>query len=447
MACTRKRRGSYVVDWRDGAGVRHWKSFDRKVDADTFRDDVSPLARQRTTSTIPVNITVAGYAALWMEKCQATTKRSTSIRYQELLDLHILPALGQVKLRDLSRLRIKDFLLTKLRERKQTSSPDHKGLLSVPKFVRKTVGNIHATLRSMLQSALSDGAVRENPARELGKELHLIESKKARRSKIKAMDKQQRDLFLATAYREAPRYYPLFFTLAGVGARLGEILALQWDDLKLHKREIEIERSLSEHAEGDETDTPKSGYGRTVDLSQALTDTLARHKVACNSNTLKLGHPLPRWVFHTQTGTVLDAPNVRRIMRSILKHAKLPLHFTPHCLRHTYASLMLQQGESLKYVQKQLGHGSIELTADTYGDWLPMGNKAAVDRLDSGTEYQVNYVASSERGSKVVAGSGYPRNPQRGTNLQLPEIPWNAMEPATRIERATCGLRNRCSTN
>ena len=71
-----------------------------------------------------------------------------------------------------------------------------------------------------------------------------------------------------------------------------------------------------------------------------------------------------------------------------------------------------------------------------------MANKAAVDQLDSGTEYQVNYVAASGRGSKVEAGVGYPRNPQGGTTMQLSEIPWNAMEPAIRIERTTCGLRN-----
>ena len=54
-------------------------------------------------------------------------------------------------------------------------------------------------------------------------------------------------------------------------------------------------------------------------------------------------------------------------------------------------SLLLQQGESPAYVQRQLGHASIQLTVDTYGKWLPMGNKAAVNRLDD------------ESGSKVVA--------------------------------------------
>ena len=83
--------------------------------------------------------------------------------------------------------------------------------------------------------------------------------------------------------------------------------------------------------------------------------------------------------------------------KRVLKDAELPLHFTPHCLRHTFASLPLQQGESPAYVQRQLGHASIQLTVDTYGRWLPIGNKAAVDRLDDATP--------GASGSKVVANS------------------------------------------
>jgi hypothetical protein len=79
------------------------------------------------------------------------------------------------------------------------------------------------------------------------------------------------------------------------------------------------------------------------------------------------------------------------VFARLLKHAKLPGHFSPHCLRHTFASLLLQQGESAAYVQRQLGHASIKLTVDTYGKWLPIGNKAAVDRPDDAS------------GSKVVA--------------------------------------------
>jgi integrase len=53
-----------------------------------------------------------------------------------------------------------------------------------------------------------------------------------------------------------------------------------------------------------------------------------------------------------------------------------------HVLRHTFASLLLQRGESLMYVKEQMGHGSIQVTADVYGHLVPGGNRGAVDRLD-----------------------------------------------------------------
>jgi hypothetical protein len=95
----------------------------------------------------------------------------------------------------------------------------------------------------------------------------------------------------------------------------------------------------------------------------------------------------------------------RSRLRRVLKRAKLPEHFSPHCLRHTFASLLLQQGESPVYVQRQLGHASIKLTVDTYGKWLPMGNKAAVDRLDrvGPAPSEARPLPSDASGSKVVA--------------------------------------------
>ena len=77
---------------------------------------------------------------------------------------------------------------------------------------------------------------------------------------------------------------------------------------------------------------------------------------------------------------MLNKGNVRRVFVRLLKRAKLPLHFSPHSLRHTLPRSSCSNGESPVYVQRQLGHASIKLTVDTYGKWLPMGNKAAVNR-------------------------------------------------------------------
>src|SRR2546427_1456357 len=107
----------------------------------------------------------------------------------------------------------------------------------------------------------------------------------------------------------------------------------------------------------------------------------------------------------------MDESGVRKVFTKTLKAAGLPPHFSPPCLRHTFAILLLRQGESPAYVQRQLGHASIQLTVDTYGKWLPMGNKAAVNRLDE------------ERGSKVVAETA------TGT-AAASEVPVNLGEPS-----------------
>ena len=73
--------------------------------------------------------------------------------------------------------------------------------------------------------------------------------------------------------------------------------------------------------------------------------------------------------------------NQKFIEHQALRRAKLP-SFRVYDLRHTYASLLIAQGESLAYVRDQMGHHSIKVTVDTYGHLVPGGNKAAVDRLD-----------------------------------------------------------------
>jgi hypothetical protein len=93
---------------------------------------------------------------------------------------------------------------------------------------------------------------------------------------------------------------------------------------------------------------------------------------------------------------------IQRAFELACKAAGLPGHLTPHSLRHTFASLLLSDGVSPAYVQRMLGHSSIRLTVDLYGRWLPMTNRAAVDRLDE----TAGGASGSTSGSKTVAAAG-----------------------------------------
>ncbi len=443
MACVRKRRGKWVVDWRDPSGQRRWKTFsqsedcpDPRKEAHKFCSELLENPGDPTWAQVSGAISVNEYSERWLQTLIATDKPNTIRRYRQILKLHILPEFGSRSVKGLRKSEARTWVMRKLTQ----ASPTTGKILK-----RNTVRNIVATLRALLNAAIEDEIRFNNPVSRLAKVFRLVTPKGVHQEQIRALNKDQRHRFLVSASRVAPLYYPLFFTLAGTGMRLGEATGLQWPDFDPMNREIRIQRSWSRGV----TETPKSRHGRTVDVGATLAEVLIRHHNAMRETKLRgrgshyvtaarpgrlqgvqsrtgkgEGQASAKgelWMFVTAAGTPLDDSNVRAAMRRVLKDAHLPLTFTPHCLRHTYASLLLQQGEPVQYVSRQLGHKSIQITVDLYGKWLPMTNKAAVDRLEM--------PSGSKIGGQEVA-----------ENAQV-------MELARGIEPPTGGLQNRCSAN
>jgi len=176
----------------------------------------------------------------------------------------------------------------------------------------------------------------------------------------------------------APTLYPLFLCVARTGLRQGELLALQWDDVNLAGRFLEVRRNFT-HGR---LTTPKSGESRRVDLSRELTATLEALQLDRQLEAAARGEKAtPPWVFCDRQGKPLHQNWVRLQFFRLLKGAGVrQVRF--HDLRHTFASLLLQNGESPVYVKDQMDHCSIQVTVDLYGHLIPGGNTQAVDRLD-----------------------------------------------------------------
>ncbi len=126
--------------------------------------------------------------------------------------------------------------------------------------------------------------------------------------------------------------------------------------------------------------TPKGGKGRSIPLTARGLDALRRHKARQAEQRLKAVH----WeehglVFTSSIGTPLARNNVhQRSFTPLLRRAGLPEDMTPHVLRHTCATLLLQQGVHPKFVQEQLGHATVSMTLDRYLHWVPtMGEQTA----------------------------------------------------------------------
>lgn len=161
--------------------------------------------------------------------------------------------------------------------------------------------------------------------------------------------------------------------------RAGEALALKWSDLDFNVRFIEVQRGLTKWG----IEKPKSVKNRRVDMSKQLAEALLDLRHERKEETLKKGwKEMPEWIFVNEEGKLMDEGNWRkRIFNKALEKAGLR-QVRVHNLRHSYAIALIQAGEPLPYIQRQLGHHSIKVTVDIYGKYMPTEKKEAVDKLD-----------------------------------------------------------------
>jgi integrase len=175
--------------------------------------------------------------------------------------------------------------------------------------------------------------------------------------------------------------------------RSGELAGLQWGDVDFNGKFLIVRRNFTRGR----IEKTKTDQIRRVDISDALLHELQALKRKRRAEYFAKGkNEIPEWVFlgngrlkkdgkdgERNEGQRLEMYNVknRYFLKTLEKAGLRRIRF--HDLRHTFASLLIQNGESLAYVKDQLGHSSIKMTVDVYGHLVPGANRAAVNRLPS----------------------------------------------------------------
>jgi len=234
------------------------------------------------------------------------------------------------------------------------------------------------------------------------------------------MSREELSAFLDVAREEEPRLSPLSLALARAGLRPGAGLGLQRDDLDFPSRRIRVERALS----AGRVETPKTGQGRSVDMSRELTQVLLGLELDRTAEALRRGWGEPPvWVFCSLAGTPLDLANVEKAFKRCLRKASMA-SFRLYDLRHTFASQLLAVGTPITYVAAQLGHARPTTTLQWYARWLPTDDKRLVDTLDgmafraSGSRLVANASGAAFAAPQVVGMLGAPRR-NRTSNLLI----------------------------
>jgi len=267
-------------------------------------------------------------------------------------------------------------------------------------YARDTVRLIRASVSTILTDAVDDELIPGNPALRLlaktrGKEDRIRKAELEER--VRAMDGETLDLFLNAArawcpkqaaevmgkgrgWRKgihAPTFVGIFITLAKSGMRPSETLALTPFDVKFGRMLIRVSKAVTERRVRNYT---KTGTARDVEMSPELANELRTHMTIVRDYFESRTLPVPKLLFPSTTGTVLDVDNVNGLFTEICESAGIE-GYTLYDLRHTYASLLLMRGASPQYVQQQLGHETLSTTLRYYAHWIPKEAKEGCAHL------------------------------------------------------------------
>ena len=299
----------------------------------------------------------------WYENhSKPTLRASTQNNYENVIYNHVLPEIGKIPLNKLSQNDLQQFYgRLKKNGRKRLTEQYGAGLSD------RMVRMCHATCRSALQRAVQDGLIRTNPA-----EGCKLPPKKAREMQVLARDELQRFLIQA----QAEGYYELFLLDLATGLRRGELLALQWDDLNFETGVLTISKQVSLVRGKIVMSVPKTKSSiRKLVLPPAVVQVLREYREGVHS----------RWMFPSPVleDMPLNPGSVYDRLQLILEHASCKqVRF--HDLRHTFATLALQNGMDVKTLSAMLGHVSAATTLDIYTHATSDMQHAAARKIDCG---------------------------------------------------------------
>jgi len=304
--------------------------------------------------------TLQDYLEQHLIRIEPTLHPNTHKSYSQVVQDHIDPIIGSMRLKKLSPDHIQKLYSNKLNSGVSPS----------------TVHHIHKVLSRALTIAVIRGYIEHNPAKFVSKPQII-------RKEMKTFSSEE----VRILFREisGSRLEALYYLAVTTGLRQAEILGLQWPDLEKEKGTLRVQRQLQRvHGKGLIFTEPKSASSRRLIVLGSTT--LKRLKEHKDRQEVERHGYEEKWqtldlMFTKPNGSPIGPRCIIRDFKSNIHNSGLPdIRF--HDLRHTAATLMFQCEVNPKVVQEMLGHSSITITLDTYSHVLPVMQYEAAQKVD-----------------------------------------------------------------
>ena len=306
--------------------------------------------------------TVGEWMDVWFENYAAIKVRPSSHQtYKGYIEHHIKPHIGSIPLSKLTTLDLQKLykkLMKAGRVERIEAKKQPKGLSA------KTVRNLNQIISSAMDMAIEQKLISVNPTNKCA-------LPKVEHHEMNTLTQDQLTAFLAEARRSG--VYEMYYTELATGLRRGELLGLKWGDIDFKDNVIRVRRQVA-RIDGTVVEAPlktKNAY-RCVAITQDVANMLKKKKADDNSRS--------EYVFSSETGGAISPDSVLNMLHRVLDRAGLPrLRF--HDLRHTFATLALQNGVDIKTVSGMLGHYSAGFTLDTYTHVTTLAQTKAAETM------------------------------------------------------------------
>ena len=335
----------------------------------------------------PEKMTFAAFVQEWRTKyAERHLAEKTLILYESHLKNRILPQFGHMRLDQIKPLHILEFLETLSR------TGDRMGF-SKGKVSSGTIEVVHRVLKNIFTRAVEWKLLKENPVAK-------IKKPRVKHKEVRPYDEQEIKLLLI-ALQQAPIHWRVMITLALItGLRRGELLGLEWHHVDWETGVISVEQSvtLSPGGEAHVKEPKTKGSRRKVAIPPAMLRELQEYRSYKMDEFEKIGD---RWqgngryfVFSHPDGKAFHQERPYLWFREFLKKKGLR-YIRFHDLRHTSATLLINQGIHAKVISERLGHGNIGTTMNVYGHVLSAADQSAADKFESVLEIQTDSLNKS----------------------------------------------------
>ena len=322
-----------------------------------LKEECGGLKPEKVRSEMPFGV----WLTYWYENhSKPKIRPTTQETYESRIRLHIIPEIGDIPLNKLTQNDLQQFYgRLKKSGRKRFTDKYGEGLSD------RMVRMCHATCRSALEKAVQDGLIRVNPA--IGCKLP---PKKAKEMQV--LDREELQKFLIQA--QADGYYELFLLDLCTGLRRGELIALQWEDLNFETGVLTVNKQAYTVNGELQIIPPKTKASmRKLVLPPAVLAVLREYRKKVDSrwmfpSPVKADRPVTPGVARRRLQTILERADCKRVRF--------------HDLRHTFATLALENGMDVKTLSAMLGHVSAVTTLDIYTHITGDMQRAAAASID-----------------------------------------------------------------